>query len=490
MEIIMPSTNPYITKLKSINLLNGMLTGEMDFKNGLNIISGENGTGKTKLLQLIKTGTKEYANGTPDKLVIFNPKRNAEKQNLEHFANKLRSQNLDSKKINDTLNQQNINDASFLSYPSFGELFIISYEAVMDAGDGSVPKKTAIETIKNEFNLVLEKVFPAYKILAEWKDGKLQFQIQKNGNNAFPVEGLSCGESEALSLIFNIYANRETQDIYLIDEPEIHLNWSLEEGLFNFLDWFCTEYNKQIIVATHSRMIFQDKFLEKTQFLVWKDSKIVIDNKISKAISDKIAGDSIKIISSLELHKQTFFVEDEAHEKVITELAKATDKDFGAIKLGNCSAVESFCRAAQKEKINNAFFLVDGDNQNPPKDLKDVSDFIHLKKYCIQNYFLETSILSEISTSQIDETQIKQKIKESIAELNSDSKILVFKKMAELTDIPDEVMDTFDASKIMDNLASKLGLTNFETLTEKFIERAKEKDSLNTIFAEILTKTT
>lgn len=486
----MSNTNPYITKLKSINLLSGLLTGEMSFKNGLNIVSGENGTGKTKLLQLIKTGTKEYENGNPNRIVIFNPKRNAEKQNLEHFANKLRSQNLDSKKINDTLNQQNINDASFLAYPSFGELFIISYEAVMDAGDGSIPKKTAIENIKDEFNSVLEKVFPTYKILAEWKDGKLQFQIQKNGNNAYPVEGLSCGESEALSLIFNIYANREKQDIYLIDEPEIHLNWSLEEGLFNFLNWFCNEYNKQIIVTTHSRMIFQDRFLKKSQFLIWRDAKIVIDNKISKEISDKIAGDSIKIISALELHKQTFFVEDEAHIKVITELAKATSKDLGAIKLGNCSAVQSFCKASQKEQIQNAYFLVDGDNQNPPQDLKDVSNFIHLKKYCIQNYFLDTSILSEISNPQIDETQIKQKIKESIASLNSDKNMIVFKKLAEIADIPNEILDTFDASKITDSLAVKIGLTNFDTLAEKFIEKAKEKDILNTVFGEILLKVT
>ena len=132
--------------------------------------------------------------------------------------------------------------------------------------------------------------------------------------------------------------------------------------MFNFLDWFCSEYNKQIIVTTHSRMIFQDRFLKKSQFLIWENAKIVIGKKISKEISDKIAGDSIKIISALELHKQTFFVEDEAHIKVILELAKATSKDLGAIKLGNCSAVQGFCKAAQKEQIQNVYFLVDGDN--------------------------------------------------------------------------------------------------------------------------------
>lgn len=492
------SKNSHLSKLLNINLLNGLFTGEMDFKNGLNIISGENGTGKTKLLQQIKgpvkfpgspktkSAIKKFTGSNTDRIVIFNPKRNAEKQKLEHFANKLKREGLDSDKIIHTLNEKNINDATFLPYPSLGELFILSYEALTKKDDGSISNKDAIDKIKSNFNLVLEKVFPAYKILSEWKNGKLQFQVQKNGNNPFPVEGLSCGESEALSLMFNIYASRDIQDIYLIDEPEVHLNWSLEEGMFNFLEWFCNEYGKQIIVATHSRMIFQERFLQKTQFLIWKDGKINVDSKISKEISDKIAGDSIKIISALDLHEQTFFVEDDAHVKVIKELSKVTEKDLGAIKLGGSSAVCSFCRAAEAGNIQNAYFLVDGDNQGAPKDLKNNSNYIHLQKYCIQNYLLDTSILSEIS--KIDCSQIKQKIKKCITDLSCDSKTLVFKKLAEVTEIPDAVLDTFDASKIIDSLAIQIGLTNFRTLVEKFIAKAKEKGNLETIFGEILSK--
>ena len=70
----MINANPYITKLKNINLFSGLLAGEMSFRNGLNIISGENGTGKTKLLNLIKTGEREYINGNSNRIVIFNPK--------------------------------------------------------------------------------------------------------------------------------------------------------------------------------------------------------------------------------------------------------------------------------------------------------------------------------------------------------------------------------------------------------------------------------
>ena len=84
--------------------------------------------------------------------------------------------------------------------------------------------------------------------------------------------------------------------------------------------------------------------------------------------------------------------------------------------------------------------------------------------------------------------QIKQTIKDCIIFLNSDNKILVFKKLAEVAEIPNEVLDTFDASKIIESLATKIGLTNFETLAEKFIEKVKEKSTLNMIFDEILSK--
>jgi len=40
----------------------------------------------------------------------------------------------------------------------------------------------------------------------------------------------------------------------------------------------------------------------------------------------------------------------------------------------------------------------------------------------------------------------------------------------------------------MDTLINKIGLKNFNTLVEKFIDKAKEKNILNTIFAEILLK--
>ena len=48
------------------------------------------------------------------------------------------------------------------------------------------------------------------------------------------IEALSLGETSILALALNVYTTRNSNDVYLIDEPEIHLNWHLEQQLFEF----------------------------------------------------------------------------------------------------------------------------------------------------------------------------------------------------------------------------------------------------------------
>ncbi len=71
--------------------------------------------------------------------------------------------------------------------------------------------------------------------------GAPRINMSKNRNVEFPIEALSMGEQEVLSLILSVNTSRENVDVYLIDEPEVHLNWHLEERLFAFLDDFCTK---------------------------------------------------------------------------------------------------------------------------------------------------------------------------------------------------------------------------------------------------------
>ncbi len=79
-----------------------------------------------------------------------------------------------------------------------------------------------------------------------------------------------------IALMCALIYSKNSAETFLIDEPEIHLNWSLEEKLFEFFDWFCSTFERQIIVVTHSRVIFLEKYEGKRQFFERQGKDIIV----------------------------------------------------------------------------------------------------------------------------------------------------------------------------------------------------------------------
>lgn len=478
----MDKTNPYI-ELMSVNLFNGIFNTDIKFCNGLNILSGENGTGKTTVIQQLKgSGNKKFFSDiTTDKIVVFNPLRNAEKRTQEQILQRLRSQDLNLKKINDALKGHVINDWQLTTYYSFGEVFVLAYEDLIDLG--GITKDNAVKKTSDGFNKILKQVFPQYEIVAEWKDKQLNLSVKKQENILVPIQSLSRGESEVFALLFNVYANRDQEDIFLIDEPELHLNWDLERGLFRFLDWFCENFKKQIIIATHSRVIFESEFLPKTQFFVWESGHITVKNKPTDEIRQKIAGDALQLVTAFDINKAVFYVEDGSQEQVLEFLRNYFSKDFSVFVVNGRPNVQNLCRYLTNEGYKNAYFLADGDNRGIPKELGKNNRYIQLKKYSIENYFLHSAVLAK--TTNKTEEDIRSVIKDAIKNSSEDQHTKSFKKLAEVSDIPDEVLDTYNAKKIIENISSLLGLSNTQELMNKFLEKCKEENKIEEIFGEI-----
>jgi ABC-type multidrug transport system ATPase subunit len=483
----MSVNNPFIESI-FINLFNGIFNVEISFDNKLNIISGENGTGKTQLIQQLKNNNpnrKFYNNQQTDRIVVFNPLRNAEKRTQEQIFQKLRQQDVGIKKVNEALKGFAINDSQVAQYYSFGEIFVLTYEDLID--NGNISKEEAVKKTKDEFNKILRQVFPEYKIFAEWQEKQLFLEIEKFGSIRVPINAISRGESEVLSLLFNVYANREYEDIFLIDEPELHLNWDLERGLFKFFDWFCEEYEKQVIITTHSRVVFENQFLPKAQFLIWKEGKIFTKDNPSDELKEKIGGDALRLVTALDVNKTIFYVEDKRHKRVVEFLSNYMEKDITVMDVGNKSVVKSVCYYFEKEGSKNVFFLVDGDNQGEDKRLKENNNYIALEKYCIENYFLDHKTLS--SVANISEDEAMEKINNIIKNNSNSQQTLVFKRLAENTVIPMDVLDTYNnAKKILEELAKDLDCGSADDLINKFLEEAKKKNRLEDIFKEIIDK--
>ncbi|MBN4081163.1 AAA family ATPase [Caldithrix abyssi] len=468
-------------KSVELNILDGLLVGRMSFQPGLNILSGENGTFKTKTLQAIKTNAPKilFDQQTSCRMQAISPKRNAQRRAFKQIYEQFRREN---KKLEAVINERNISDHSFEEYPSLGDLYYVVFEDLCKDGGN---QKEKMQEATDDFNTVISKVFSNYKLMAEWDDttGTPTIELLKHGVTHVPLEGLSLGEQEILSLATNIYSSRNRYDVFLIDEPEVHLNWDLEEKLFKFFDDYCLEFNKQMIIVTHSRVVFKGRYHPKTQFLYWTENgKVSWGKNVTDKQRRRIAGDAIEIIKLGDFSKPTFFVEDTVHIEIIQAIANQLGVEVIISECGNSPNVRSLFRFSKLEAgWENSYFIEDGDNQGSP--FPDDPNFIHLDKYCMENYLLNSQVAGNVCS--LPEDQIKQFIVQSVL----DNKQHIFKKnkfFEFLVDhlqpqhLTDENLAKLDASQIMEAFLGKIG-KSLQDYVQQYIQNCTENDSLKTL---------
>lgn len=487
-------------KSVTLNEFDGIFNQVINFNNSLNILSGENGTGKTTVIKKIK----EFSNNnspevtfktddpsiqTSNQLEIFalSPKRNSEKQNLDKIINRLRQQNKTFDTFYNETKQKLINDSTFGDYSSFGELFYYYHEINMKPG--TFDPITVMNNITREFNEVLQQVFPDYTIISNWDNGKPNIKLKVADIPIINLNELSCGQQEILSLMFNLYASREKYHIYLIDEPEIHLNWNLERGLFEYFDWFCSKFSKQIITTTHSRIIFKDNFYKKTKFLIWKSGKIFLENEINNSAKEAIVSEMASAVTVVAPTSKTFFVEDRTHKYVIETLGSQLDNEVEVVVCGNCENVKSLFRCSKgRSWQNKGYFLIDGDNQGTIKEFMNEVRFIKLDRYSIESYLFNLKILSSILS--VDE----DKVKEELLSIIQGKREKIFRKGGKASkfasdlvmkldknDINDKLFETLDCSEIIIEVANNLNIGK-EELIDIYLSEAKKQSLIDVIF--------
>lgn len=480
----------------SVNEFNGGLNQKIDFSEGLNILSGVNGTGKTTVLKRIKeriSNPQEVEiEGTVTGIIPFSPKRNAEKKGIEAIYQYSLQQNRSKQAVIQEALGRAMTDSEFAKYESLGDVFVLDFGERCRVG--TIAPQKVMEEVQDEYNTVIKSVFPEYKLVSQWNpnagtNGSPTVQLVTKYGNPIDLSQMSCGESEVLALIFNVYFNRSTTDIFLIDEPEVHLNWSLEKGLFKFFDNFAQDHKKQIIVTTHSRIIFDKNFMGKTQFFVFRKNKVTVEKQPPVEYLEEIAGETASIVATTAPVVKTFFVEDDFHSITVNGLLKIFSKTASVIIVKDSSgAIQNFYKVLTSnadiyDQWVNAYLVVDGDGKKPMHT--GDQRFVHLAKHCIESYFFQMTDLAKVLglTESDLKKEISGKIKNNPAYFEGIHSNFIQSLLTKLTqgDITIDLMSSFDSSKLLHALLADKKM-KWEVFVEKYLQELNANNTLDNVF--------
>ena len=470
----------FIKKI-NISILNEKFNQSVQMLNGLNIISGVNGSGKTLFLSYIQQSKNdpnkiEINENLPLLIASFSPKRNAQRILIEQAQQLVRQDiNAEQNTLNAFLNQQ-LQDDGVQTIKSISEYLILSTDKIVDNGDKTKEQATTI--IKNDYSKILEMIFE-YNLEFSWNPTTRKYESKiKKDSEYLEFNKLSSGENALISLIFAIFYSKDSADVYLIDEPEVHLNWQLEEKLFIFLNWFSNEYSKQMIIVTHSRVCFTSPFNEMSKFFLWDSGKIIIKDRPDERLVSLLSGDVVKIVNGITANDKMLYLEDQTQENVIKKIADKIHINLEIIKLGNCDNVKKQAEAFKKLNIDNVYFLIDNDNKSIVPGGSYHANLIQLKKYCIENYLLNEDILSAIDKNNPKKI-IKEQIFHSIREVDSQNFVPIKTLLNNYDILNDEILDRIDASKFIKNLYTKLGYTDINNFIDEYINKVSEMNKMD-----------
>ncbi|MDU7339383.1 MAG: AAA family ATPase [Clostridium sp.] len=142
-----------------------------------------------------------------------------------------------------------------------------------NSGTGNVVLKIYLDDIKSKFK-ALDNLADQLRLFTEtlndlisFKEIKIDsrkgFVVQpKNGRKMINISELSSGEQHMIVMIGKLIFESKKGDLILIDEPEISLHPSWQEGYIASLEQIRKKREFKILMATHSTMIIGNRWNE------------------------------------------------------------------------------------------------------------------------------------------------------------------------------------------------------------------------------------
>ncbi len=293
-------------------------------------------------------------------------------------------------------------------------------------------------TLENSLNDLFDTFFPNKKFLGPkpTTDGRILFQVQTEQGIEHDINELSSGEKEILFGYLRLYNLSPKYSTMLLDEPELHLNPNLVQGLPQFYQRHLgKEKNNQIWILTHSDAMLREAFLTEDSTVYHMVSPEEVnegENQLRKLNDDsEICSALINLVGDLATYfprSKIIILEGggstEFDKKLLMMLFPKVSQKANIISGGSKNEVNKFYELLDDATNNSSlaaevFSITDRDNEtnNPLQKNRFIWDVYH-----IENYLLNSKYISQVINSvnndidEISEADVSDYLKKCATE--------------------------------------------------------------------------
>ena len=241
-------------------------------------------------------------------------------------------------------------------------------------------------------------------------------KADQNGNITFPVtigetehdiNELSSGEKEILYGYLRLRSSARKDSIILLDEPELHLNPKLIQGLPQFYErYLVSELDNQLWLITHSDALLREALTTpRATVLHMQEAKegITIENQLKRVEENKDEEHAVlELVGDIAGYRPEgkliiFEGENAGFDVRMTgRLFPEYERTMNFIAGGNRTGVERLHRSLEAQEAGvriKIYSIVDRDKR--PADRKGGRRF-EWNVYHIENYLLEETYIAEV----------------------------------------------------------------------------------------------
>ena len=277
-----------------------------------------------------------------------------------------------------------------------------------EGGDESLTGRVLLSDTLRE---LFDRFFPGkdFQGVTANSQGELEFAVTVHGSDKHDINDLSSGEKEILFGYLRLRNNAQRQSIILLDEPELHLNPKLIQGLPQFYEKYVgTDLDNQIWTVTHSDAFLREAISSSgTKVLHMRESALETpgQNQILEITGKKEEENAIlELIGDIAGYRPggkvvVFEGEDSEFDKRMTaKLFPNFDRKMNFVSGGNRATVRRLHEVLDSQADEGGrltFSIVDKDDTGS-EDANESRGMYTWDVYHIENYLLEPKYILEV----------------------------------------------------------------------------------------------